>query len=64
MDEYTALLQLYEEGLATTKAVINHDSFKKLISAPLHIDVIILDYDYNDALLGKCEINFVCSGFR
>ncbi|XP_037915954.1 UDP-glycosyltransferase UGT5-like [Hermetia illucens] len=61
VDEYTALLQLYEEGLATTKAVINHDSFKKLISAPLHIDVIILDYDYNDALLAiahrfKCPI--------
>lgn len=51
-DPFAAVSKKYEAGLSLTEKVLQHPGFKKLLESRLNVDVIILDYDYNEALLG------------
>ncbi|XP_055378367.1 UDP-glycosyltransferase UGT4-like, partial [Condylostylus longicornis] len=53
--KYFNLYNKYKKGLERTATVVQHKNFTELIMIrrpPLFINLIILDYDYNEALIG------------
>ena len=42
----------YENGFDRTKAAVYYDNFKKLMTSQPNVDIVILDFDYNEALIG------------